>query len=292
MDRPSSASSVKATRSFGWLGLTPFAAFIAVFLLFPTVIVFSEALRDRDGKRGFYYLGHAMSGEFFRAFKTTAHLSIVTALAGGLIGTMLAYAIVTLRRPRFLKTAVSTFSGVASQMGGSALAFMFIATLGLRGLVTTTLNDWFGVKLSDHGFDIFSYRGIQIVYMFFQIPLMVIVMLPAIEGMKAQWREAASNLGASSTQYWAHVGIPVLMPAVLSGVILLFANAFSAFATADALTGGGANLVALKIGFYLRGNTINEPALGNAIAVWMILIVTLAIVLYNVLRKRTSRWLQ
>ena len=119
VDRPSSASSVKATRSFGWLGLTPFAAFIAVFLLFPTVIVFSEALRDRDGKRGFYYLGHAMSGEFFRAFKTTAHLSIVTALAGGLIGTMLAYAIVTLRRPRFLKTAVSTFSGVASQMGGA-----------------------------------------------------------------------------------------------------------------------------------------------------------------------------
>ena len=167
---------------------------------------------------------------------------------------------------------------------------MFIATVGAQGFVTKTLNTWFHFKITDHGFSLYTFRGVALVYMYFQIPLMVIVMLPAIEGMKVQWREAAEGLGASRFQYWLRVGFPVLLPAALSGIILLFANAFSAYATAYALTSGQVNLVPIQIGFFLSGNTLDDPGLGFSLAFWMIVVVSSAIVLYNVLRRRTSRW--
>ncbi len=278
--------------SWAWLGTVPFFAFIMVFLIWPTIVIGMQAFKNKDGSTGTKNVGKAMSGEYLRAFKTTANLSIITAVVGGLIGILLAYAISTLERPRFLKKAVTTFSGVASQLGGVPLAFAFIATLGSQGLVTLWLKDHLSFDLLEHGFSIYTFRGLIVVYLYFQIPLMVIVMLPAIEGLKATWREAAENLGASKLRYWIHVGIPILSPAALSGVVLLFANAFSAYATAYALTAGQVNLVSIQIGFFLQGNVLDDPALGYSLAFWMIVFMALSILIYQLLQRRTSRWLR
>ncbi len=250
-----------------------------------------EAFKNAEGKTSLQNITKAMRGEYRRSFITTANLSLITALVGGLIGGLLAYAISTLERPRFLKKAVTTFSGVASQLGGVPLAFAFISALGTQGMVTLFFKDHLHINLLDYG-SIYTFRGVAIVYLYFQIPLMVIVMLPAIEGLKATYREAAENLGASRLRYWIHVGFPLLTPAVVSGLVLLFANAFSAYATAYALTSGQVNLVSIQIGFFLQGNVLDDPALGYSLAFWMIVFMALAIIIYQLLQRRMSRWLR
>jgi putative spermidine/putrescine transport system permease protein len=119
---------------------------------------------------------------------------------------------------------------------------------------------------------------------------MVLITLPAIDGLKVSWREAAANLGGTSFTYWRRVGIPVLMPSLLGGFLLLFANAFSAYATADAMTTNSL-IVPLRIGFYLRGDiSTGQEQLGFSLAAWMIVIMTLCMGLYWILRKRAERW--
>ena len=288
--RPSSALP-RRRGSWSWLGVMPFLLFVFVFLIWPTIVITMEAFKDADGQTSLANVTKAMRGEYRRSFITTAQLSMLTALVGGLIGGLLAYAITTLERPRFLKKAVTTFSGVASQLGGVPLAFAFIAALGTQGMITLFFKDHLNINLLDYG-SIYTFRGVAIVYLYFQIPLMVIVMLPSIEGLKATYREAAENLGASRIRYWVHVGLPLLAPAALSGVVLLFANAFSAYATAYALTAGQVNLVSIQIGFFLQGNVLDDPALGYSLAFWMIVFMALSILAYQLLQRRTSKWLR
>ena len=224
-------------RNLDWLGLVPFLAFLALFLLLPTITVFAQALTGENGGVSTDSFREAITGQYQESFVQSIKLSAVTAIIGGVIGVMLAYAVARLRRPAWMRSAVIAFSGVAANLGGIALAFMFFATIGAQGLMTKILKTG-GVDLIGHGITVYSFWGIAIVYLYFQIPLMVLVTLPAVDGLKPEWREAASNLGSSSWGYWRRVGIPVLAPSILGGALLLFANAFSAYATAYALSTG------------------------------------------------------
>jgi putative spermidine/putrescine transport system permease protein len=150
----------------------------------------------------------------------------------------------------------------------------------------------FGVDLYGTGFSLYSFTGLSLVYIFFQIPLMVLVILPSIDGLKRDWQEAAENLGATPSQYWRLVALPVLMPSVLGTMILLFGNAFGAHATAYALTGGMFNLATLLIGQQISGDVLHNPGLGYAVAMGMVIIMGLSIVLYSVLQRRSERWLR
>ena len=182
--------------------------------------------------------------------------------------------------------------GVFANFGGVPLAFMFIATLGLTGIGTQWLND-LSINLYSHGFTLYSFEGVALVYMYFQIPLMVLVTLPALEGLKSSWREAAENLGAHSWQYWRHVGIPVLMPAILGSTLLVFGFGLSAYATADALTAGTIALTPIQIGSFLNGNVLaGQENVGKALALGLIVISAIAMTLYVVLQRRASRWLR
>jgi putative spermidine/putrescine transport system permease protein len=215
---------------------------------------------------------------------------LLTAVIGAVIGTAVAYSALTLKRPKWLRNVVMTFSGLAAQFGGVALAFMFIATLGALGIVTTFLKSA-GFNLYGTGFRVYSFTGLVIVYTYFQIPLMIIVIAPAIDGLRQQWREAATNLGASTFQYWRHVAIPVLMPSLLGGLLLLFANSFSAYATAAALTSGQVNLVPIQIAGFLNGNVVaDNPQMGQALAGAMVVIIVVVMLVYSRLQKRAARW--
>jgi putative spermidine/putrescine transport system permease protein len=147
-----------------------------------------------------------------------------------------------------------------------------------------------GVNPYDHGFSVFSKTGIEIVYLYFQIPLMILVIAPAIDGLRREWREAASSLGANSWQFWRHVGIPIMTPSILSAFVLLFGNSFSAYATAYGLTGGSVGLVPITIGFYLSGNVLDDPHLGQALAFGMLVVLALMMLAYIPLQRRASRW--
>ena len=178
---------------------------------------------------------------------------------------------------------------MASNFAGVPLAAAFIFTLGRIGAITA-LFELIGIDIYGAGFTLYSYWGLTIVYLFFQIPLMVLVLLPALDGLKQDWREAAENLGATPRQYWRRVALPILFPTILGTMILLFGNAFGAQATAYQLTGGSLPIVPVIIGAQISGDVLHNPGLGYAMAMGMVVIMGGSIILYTVLQRRAERW--
>jgi putative spermidine/putrescine transport system permease protein len=221
---------------------------------------------------------------------TSMQLSLLSAGLGCLGGLVLATVVTRGGLPAWMRPTVLTFSGVASNFAGVPLAFAFIATLGRLGLVTVILRDWFGVNLYGTGFNLISFAGLTMAYLYFQIPLMVLIITPALDSLKREWREAAESLGASGTQYWRMVALPVLWPSLLGTFALLFANAFGAVATAMALTGSSLSIVPIVLFAQIRGDVLQDPHLGYAIAFAMIVVTGLSNLIYVLLRARAERW--
>jgi putative spermidine/putrescine transport system permease protein len=225
------------------------------------------------------------------AYGISIKISLTTAVLGGLIGFLIAWVVSMGGLPPRFRLITTTFSGVAANFAGVPLASAYIFTLGRVGLVTA-LFEILGVDLYKTGFSLYSFLGLTLVYLYFQIPLMVLTILPAIDGLKREWREAAENLGATPVQYWRHVAFPVLTPSILGTMILLFGNSFGAHATAYALTGGLFNLATLLIGQQISGDVLHNPGLGYAVAMGMVLIMAFSIFIYSFLQRRSERWLR
>jgi putative spermidine/putrescine transport system permease protein len=275
-----------------WLGVVPFFAYATAFLLLPAGVVLVGAFKGKNGFTTANISEVINTPQYIHAFRTSIEISLVTALIGGILGLLMAYAAVRAGTPRFLRHGLTTFSGVAANFAGVPLAFAFIATLGSLGIVTKFLNDHFGISIYQHGFSLFTFTGVSIVYLYFQIPLMILVIAPAVEGLRTEWREASANLGGSSFQYWRHIGIPVLLPSILGAMILLFGNSFAAYATAYALTGGAVNLVPVIIGQNIGGDVLSNPHLSEALAFGMIVVIAVSMVLYALVQRRASRWMR
>jgi putative spermidine/putrescine transport system permease protein len=274
-----------------WLVLVPFFAYAGAFLLFPSGVLLIGAFEGKKGGFTFSNISDVINTpQYIHAFETSIEISAVTATLGGVLGLLMAYAVTRRGLPRWIRPALSTFSGVAANFAGVPLAFAFIATLGTLGIVTKFLRDHFGLDLYAHGFNLFNFTGVSVVYLYFQIPLMILVILPALDGLRPEWREASSNLGGSSYHYWRHVGLPVLLPSILGAMILLFGNSFSAYATAYGLTGGAINLVPLLIGQNLGGDVLSNPHLSQALAFGMISVIAVMMLAYGLLQRRVSRW--
>ena len=184
-----------------------------------------------------------------------------------------------------------TFSGVASNFAGVPLAFAFISTMGRVGFITVLLRA-IGFDIYGAGFNLYSFAGLSVTYLYFQFPLMVLIIAPALDGLKKEWREASENLGASGWQYWRYVALPVLLPSVLGTMILLFGNALGAYATAFALVSGTFPLATILIGRQIRGEVLDNPNLGYAVAMGLIIIMSLSILIYSMLQQKTARWLK
>jgi putative spermidine/putrescine transport system permease protein len=277
-----------------YLGVLPFLAFVAVFLLWPTYIVVVGAFQDADGRPTMSNVTTVTDGDaFIDAFVRSIELSVVTALIGAVLGALLAWAVVEGKPDGFLRRTVIAASGVLAQFGGVMLAFAFLATFGFNGLVTLFLQDSFGIDTFSSGSWIYGFTGLGVVYTYFQIPLMLIVFLPAIEGLRPQWREASDSLGGSTWAYWRHVGGPILTPSFIGATLLLFANAFSAYATAAALVSQGSPLVPLQIRTAVTSEVVlGQANVGKALALGMVIVVAIVMSLYALLQRRTARWLR
>jgi putative spermidine/putrescine transport system permease protein len=274
-----------------WLGVLPFFIFSGLFLIGPTLILFYRSFERLGGGWTFDNYRQLVTPSVIDAYSMSIKISFTTAILGGIFGFLLAWAISMGGLPGPFRDATTTFAGVASNFAGVPLAAAFIFTLGRVGLVTA-LFKLLGVDLYGSGFSLYSFTGLSLVYLYFQIPLMVLVIMPAIDGLKREWREAAENLGASPSQYWRHVALPVLMPSILGTMILLFGNAFGAHATAYALTGGLFNLATLLIGQQISGDVLHNPGLGYAVAMGMVIIMAVSILIYSILQRRSERWLR
>ncbi|MDR6818309.1 putative spermidine/putrescine transport system permease protein [Neorhizobium sp. 2083] len=285
-----STSFVDRRTVIDWLGIVPFMVFALAFLIIPTLYLIVGAFFNPAGEFTFQNIVDLFSPSILGAYWISIRVSVASALGGGLIGFFLAWAVVLGGVPSWIRSSLLTFSGVASNFAGVPLAFAFLATLGRTGLVTVFMRDWFGFNLYSTGFNLLSFFGLTITYMFFQIPLMVLILTPALDGLKKEWREAAEILGASSWQYWRMVVLPILWPSLMGATLLLFANAFGAIATAFALTGASLNIVPILLYAQIRGDVLHNPNLGYALALGMIVITGISNVLYIWLRTRAERW--
>jgi putative spermidine/putrescine transport system permease protein len=290
-------ATARPARRFNWsfVGVLPFFLFALVFLVFPVGFLILGSFQDSDNGNALTLKNYAdlTTTQVARAFGNSIEISLTTAIMGAVAGLLLAYAVILGGLPRFLRTFVMTFSGVASNFAGIPLALAFLFTLGPLGLVTVWLQNLFGISLiNDLGFRILSKIGLEIVYFYFQLPLMVLIIAPAIDGLKKEWREASENMGASPRQYWQYVALPILLPSILGCTVLLFGNAFGAQATAYQLTSGQIPLVTLLIGAQISGDVLHNPGLAYAMAMGMVAIMGVSIVLYSILQRRSERWLR
>jgi putative spermidine/putrescine transport system permease protein len=273
-----------------FLGVVPFFVFATMFLVIPTSYLVVGSFRDQAGNftvQNYLDLARPLTAN---AYTTSIEISLVTAILGGILGFLLAYAVIAGGLPMPFRTGIVTFSGVASNFAGVPLALAFIFTIGRTGFVTVFLKTVLGVDVYGAGFTIYSKLGLEIVYLYFQLPLMVLIIAPAIDGLKKEWREASENAGASTFQYWRFIALPVLMPSLMGSMILLFGNAFGAQATAFALTGGFINLVTILIGGQLSGDVLGNQNLGYALAMGMVAIMAVTILAYSWLARRAERW--
>jgi putative spermidine/putrescine transport system permease protein len=278
-------------RSLAWLALTPFAAYVLVFLALPTVLAVASGLFDGNGALTLDNLAALADPVVLRTFWNSVWLSVLTALVGAVIGALVCYALLGMSETGAIRTAVDAASGVLAQFGGVMLAFAFIATIGQQGVVTLFLDGVLGIDIFENGVWLYELPGLVLPYVYFQVPLMVITFMPALSSLRPHWVEANLTLGGTTASFWTQIGLPVLAPSFLSCLLLLFANAFSSYATAAALASQGSQIVPLQIRASLTSETVlGREHLAGALALGMIAVVGLVMWAYSLVQRRAARW--
>ncbi len=275
-----------------WLGVVPFFVYVGIFLLLPTAIILVGSLVGPDGSVSLSNFAGIAKPFMYKSFVQSLEISTVSAIVGAVVGALLAYAVATGNPQGVLRRAVMSAAGVFAQFGGVTLAFAWIATIGTTGIVYQFLLDR-GINLYPDNVWLFDLKGLTLIYLYFQIPLMVLVFIPALDGIRPQWREATESLGGNTWHYWRYVAGPLLLPSFLGCTLLLFANAFSAYATAAAMITQGGIIVPLQVQALLTSETgSSQPGLAKSLAFSMIVVVLVVMGAYTVLQRRTSRWLR
>lgn len=288
------AGSRRPRRATVYLPMLPFFGYVTLFLLLPTLFVLMGAFQTGDGAVTLDNLTAILGDpQALQAFGRSIQLSFATAVLGAVLGGLLAWAVAS-RGPRgWLRQLVIAASGVLAQFGGVMLAFAFLAAFGITGLVTLVLKSTLGLDIARDSTWLYGMTGLTLVYTLFQIPLMVIVFIPALDGLRQEWYDASANLGGSSWSFWRHVGGPILAPSFIGAVLLLFANAFSAYATAAALVSQGSPIVPLQIREALTSEVVlGRENVGKALALGMVVVIIIVMSLYALVQRRAGRWLR
>ncbi len=271
-----------------WAGLTPFLLFCLAFEIVPIILLVRGSFLDKTGHLTTAHYVDAATPLYLKSIWNSVKLSGLTAAIGTLFGVFIGYNIYRWPSKRVQELLI-TLSDVTTNFAGAPLAFAFIIVLGSNGIVTQFLLQYLGLKIYPT-FSVYSFSGLTLAYVYFQLPLMVLLIIPAFAGIKKEWRESATNLGANTIAFWWSIGIPILAPSLLAGFVLLFANAFGAYATAYTLTGSRLSLVTLQIGFTITGEVLHDPGIGQALAVGSLLIMGTCIAIYQVASNRARQW--
>jgi putative spermidine/putrescine transport system permease protein len=274
-----------ASSWLAWLGLLPFIFFGLAFELLPLLTTIRSSLTNK-GNLTLEFYRQAMDPLFLRSFGNTIKLSATTAILGVVFGTLVAYAVITTRN-KFVRNGLTALADVTTNFGGAPLAFAFIVILGSTGIITILFKQ-IGIHLYP-AFRIYSISGLTIAYLYFQMPLMILLIIPSLLGLKREWHEAALNLGASNFQYWTRVALPILFPALVSGFLLLFANSFGAYATAWTLTGSDVDLITIRIAALIRGEVQLAPELADALSIISLLIMSACVIGYMWLTNKAKK---
>ena len=289
---PRGAGQSRFKGAGNYLALIPFHAYVGLFLILPTLFVVVGAFSDGSGQFTLDNFRTMFTTDvFIESFVKSLQLATITALLGAVFGSLLAWAVVRGDPQGLLRQLVIAASGVLAQFGGVMLAFAFLATFGFNGLITVIMKNSFGIRLDMSW--LYSMTGLAIVYTYFQIPLMVIVFLPSLDGLRQEWYDASASLGGGAWSFWRNVGGPILAPSFLGALLLLFTNAFSAYATAQALISQGCVLITQQIACQMSSEVVlGQENVGKAMAFGMIVIVSGVMAVYALVQRRASRWVK
>ena len=271
--------------------MLPFAAYVVLFLAIPTLIAVGTGFVDSAGAFTWDTVSALGDPLILTTFLNSFWLAALTAIVGAIVGAIACYALLGSAADGPLRSAVDSLSGVLAQFGGVMLAFAFVATIGIQGMVTVFLRDTLGIDIFADGVWLYELPGLVLPYLYFQIPLMIITFMPAMQALKPQWAEANATLGGNQLTYWLRIAVPVLAPSFLGSLLLLFANAFSSYATAAALTSQGSQIVPLHIRAALTSETVlGRENLAGALALGMILVMAIVMCGYAALTNTAARW--
>jgi putative spermidine/putrescine transport system permease protein len=282
--------SARSLNRFGLLlAFAPFLIFCAMFELIPVGALLLGSVGGVD-RHSLEWIAKVFTNPTFqRSIWNSLLLAVTSSVLGAVIGTAIGYAITRSSHGR-VRRALITLASLSSNAGGVSLGFAFITILGSAGMITILLRQ-FGIDLLSF-FSIYSVIGLIVVYLYFQIPLMIVLMLPAFAGLRADWAEASVSLGGSNRDFWRRVGIPVLMPSIVAGTVLLFVSSMGAYATAQALIGSRINLMTIQISILRRGEILYQPAQADAMAVVLLAMVALSVLAYHLIQRRAQRWIK
>jgi putative spermidine/putrescine transport system permease protein len=271
------------------VALAPFVVFIVLFEAIPVFVLIMGSIGWLDHPTLKYLTAVFTQPVYRQSVTNTLLVSAISSVIGAIAGTAIGYGLTATRHGR-IRSGLIALANVTANSGGITLAFAFITVIGITGGLTVALK-LVGVDLYSF-FSLYSIWGLVVVYVYFQVPLMIVLTLPAFAALRLEWREASSTLGGTSFDFWRRVGVPILTPAIIAGTVLLFASAMGAFATALALMGGQANVMTTQVTVLRQGEVIFDPSQADAVAVALLLFVALAVVTYHVIEGRTLRWLR
>jgi putative spermidine/putrescine transport system permease protein len=280
-------------RTMSRLGLAlAFAPFLIFCTMFELIPVFALLLGSIGGVQhpSLEWIGRVFTNPVYqRSIWNSLLLAVTSSLAGAIFGTAIGYALTRTQHGR-VRGGLIALASISSNAGGISLGFAFITILGTAGMITILLRT-FGIDLMSI-FSIYSVIGLIVVYLYFQVPLMVVLMLPAFAALRDDWSEASASLGGNGRDFWRRIGVPVLLPSIVAGTVLLFVSSLGAYATAQALIGSRINLMTIQISILRRGEILYQPAQADAMATVLLLMVGGAVLAYHLLQRSAQRWVQ
>lgn len=273
-------------RGLLWLPFVLLVVLVVLFELLPALLILINSFKNDTGFTMANYISALSKKYYLQSLKNSIIVSIVSAIVGLAIGTATALCLKAVGEEKASKNI--TAINMTTNFAGVPLAFAFIILLGTSGIVTAFLKQKLGWDIYNSGFNLFSWTGITLVYIYFQIPLAIMLMYPAVDGIKDDVKEAALMLGASKWKFWTRIGLPILMPSIVGSFTILFANALGAYATAYALVNANYNILSITIAGLVSGDITMNPYLASALAVIMGVVLILSMVINSMLKRHTS----
>ncbi|WP_433744063.1 ABC transporter permease [Falsibacillus pallidus] len=278
---------MKKRKASLYLTLVPLISFIILFLFVPLIsMIYSSLFKNGETNLSLSnYIEIFTNPYYYKSFENSIIISLSASVIAMVLALFTAYAITFFKKK--IQDRILVMANLTSNFAGIPLSFAFIVLLGNSGVFTILAKE-LDIAFLQH-FNLYSWTGLILIYVYFQLPLAVMLMFPAFHGIQGQWKESAALLGASPLQFWRRIGLPILLPSIAGTSSILFANAMGAYASAYALTGSTYNLVTIRIGALISGDIFAQPELGSALAVLLGLILIFAMLLNEWLMRKVRR---
>lgn len=260
--------------------LIPFLVLCVLFELIPIIYTIIRSFVPEGETFGFTfanYINIFTKPLYQKAIVNSLIISILSSIIGLIVAFIGAKAVHESKGK--LNNIFMSILNMVSNFSGVPLAFAYIIMFGNVG-VMTMIGSNYGIEFLAN-FPLYSIFGLLLIYVYFQIPLSTLLLIPAFDAIRKEWKESNALLGGTNFTFWTKIGVPILMPSILSTFSVLFANALAAYASAYALLMNNVSLLPIRLSEQFVGDLVQRPEFGSAIAVVLMVFMIAAIMIQN-----------